>query len=295
MAHDDWVSRIYQHDEFKTFYENLQTDLIDTVYNENETDTSVSDIWDVIIREGLYQNLTENPSVAIGFLLVTSQGPTSSYIDYLDIAEDHQDVIVLVALSALLNDLMNKNESQLIHEVEPCHTVGNNKLGYFANLSFMNKRKIIDDISPVNKKPESLEFLKKYGSIEGDVSGLFDNSLIDYFYEREDIKYILKSDHSGFAVENKHDKINPTDDGCAFHVITSKRVVSIVGIEGSPDEILIIPLSSIEEVKLHNGWTKDRIELRTKANDDKTTYHIYVPKLSGDMEYLLSHLENKRR
>lgn len=295
MVDNNWITEIDQHDQVETFYGDLQSNLIDTVYRDCETEPTVSDIWEIIIREGLYQNLKENPSVAIGFLLTTNHGPTSTYKNYLDIANQHQDLVVLVALSALVNDVKKKN--YLKGEVVPRRYTSNDGLGDLAGLSFVDKREKIDDLVPKlkNRTPDKLEFIQTYGKRKGEKLGLYDNALIDYIDTSEHMKYVFKSEFNGFAVGDKYDKINPTAEGCAFHVVTNKRVLSVVGIKNSPDEALFIPISSIEKVDILTGWTKNRIKIKTKEKTDHSIFHIWIPEISVSERELKSHIENKKR
>lgn len=66
MDYNELLSEIGEIGDLASFYVGLQKKILDTVYTENEGSATTSDIWEIAIREGLYQNLIENPSVAIG-------------------------------------------------------------------------------------------------------------------------------------------------------------------------------------------------------------------------------------
>ena len=65
------------------------------------------DVWDVAFREGFFKTLSENPDLSFEFLLITDRGPTWHYKYYLNTAKNYDDVLALVALSALINDALH--------------------------------------------------------------------------------------------------------------------------------------------------------------------------------------------
>jgi len=126
IFHDDKyfanrISELNGNGELEDLYKELQIDILDIVCDETEGEATKSDIWEVVIREGLYQSLAENPSVALEFLLTTTYGPTVEYKDRLNLANDHSELIVLIGLSALVNDTVHQknNRSNNIDQSDP--------------------------------------------------------------------------------------------------------------------------------------------------------------------------------
>lgn len=109
---EDRISELNENGELEDLYEQLQIDILDIVHEETEGEATKSDIWRVVIREGLYQGLTENPSVALEFLLTTTYGPTIEYKERLNLANDHSELIVLIGLSALVNDTVHQKNNR---------------------------------------------------------------------------------------------------------------------------------------------------------------------------------------
>lgn len=109
---EDRISELNENGELEDLYKELQIDILDIVHDETEDEATKSDIWGVIIREGLYQDLAENPSVALEFLLTTTYGPTIDYKERLNLANDHSDLIVLIGLSALVNDTIHQKNNR---------------------------------------------------------------------------------------------------------------------------------------------------------------------------------------
>ena len=122
----DRISELNEDGELEDLYKELQVDILDVVHDETEGDATKSDIWEVVIREGLYQGLAENPSVALEFLLTTTYGPTIEYKERLNLANDHSELIVLIGLSALVNDTVHQknNRSNNIDQSESRDEVG---------------------------------------------------------------------------------------------------------------------------------------------------------------------------
>ena len=65
------------------------------------------DVCDAAFREGFYDELSENPNLSFEFLVITDRGPTWHYKKYLNTAENYDDLLALVALSALVNDALH--------------------------------------------------------------------------------------------------------------------------------------------------------------------------------------------
>ena len=290
MSRYDWLPEFGTNGELEAFYWELQEDILDLAYDENNGNAPNSAIWEVVIREGLYQNLVENPSVAIGFLLTTTHGPTSQYKEYLDLANGHEDVIVLVALSALVNVAIHRKREYLSDEIRPELNTYPNMLGDFAEEDYKQKEKRADQlISHINGEVERDNLLGAKATWST-ASGLYDNALISYLDIGENLKYLFISDFNGVTLEGKGTKIDPTGKGQALHAITDKRVLSIVGMEDRPDKVLSIPIQAIEEVDTHIGWTKDRIEIKTNTSDEMGPYDIWV--LNSDYDYDASDIES---
>lgn len=292
MSQDEWLPEIGKDGKIETFYDNLQIDLLDTAYYETQGKPARSDIWEIAIREGLYQNLIENPSVAIGFLLTTVHGPTSGYKEYLDLADDHSGVVVLVALSALVNDTINRMENQLNDKMTSCRDVSKNSLGDISELSYMDKKERASEIQAhMPYTISDFELIVTTAPITNR-GGLYDNPLIDYLNTDEIINFYFKARYHGYSIGEKDNRIDPTGDGRTYHIITQRRLLTVVGRKDDFDKMLSIPIPSIKEVEVHTGWTKDRIQLNTKNRDDDGPYHIWVRNINrDDKSAILAHLE----
>lgn len=294
MSRNDWLPEFGENGELETFYRELQEDILDVAYDENKGNAPNSAIWEVVIREGLYQNLRENPSVAIGFLLTTAHGPISQYKEYLDLANEHSDVIVLVALSALVNDAVHRKGEYLSDKIKPRQFTSKQSLGDMAESSKIEKRdRARELLSQIILEIPETELIKNKARLAKYDVGLYDNPLIDYFNTDENLKFLFIAQSYGFSVGKKEDQINPSGDGCAYHAITDKRLLSVVGKKNSYDRALSIPLASIVDVKVHRGWLKDRITLTTKRGDVNGPYHIWIPDIDNpyNESVILAHLE----
>lgn len=270
-------SQLFSFDEgnrLKEFYEELQRDILDTAYDRKDREVKKSDIWKIVIQEGLYQNLVENTSVALGFFLTTSHGPEYSYNEYLDLANGYNDIVVLVALSALVNDISHRENHYLNDETMPNRL--NSKEyppGDMAELSQTNKQTRASELlSAIDCPITESELVTD--------SKLYDYPIIYYLYTGENIRFLFKSQSYGYLTGEMETSVDPGDDGCSYTIITDRRVLVIVGKGHFSDRILSIPILSITDVKVDIGWTKDKIELRTKNQDYAGPYQIWVPNLS---------------
>jgi hypothetical protein len=312
MPRDEWLPEIDENGEIRTFYDELQTDLLDTAYYEKQDKPTKSDIWEIVIREGLYQNLIENPSVAIGFLLTSIHGPTSKYKQYLDLANDHSGVVVLIALSALVNDTVHRMDDHLNDRITSHRDVSKNSLGNISDLSYIDKKELISKMrfqrngtvsdfelivatAPISNSSglyDTLLFEIIIGTTPiFNIGGLYDNPPIDYLSTDENIKFVFKAQKHGYSIGEKDNRIDPTGDGRTYHIITEKRLLTVVGRKYDYDKILSIPISSIKKVEVHTGWTKDRIQLNTKSRDNDGPYHIWVQDIHrDDKSAILAHL-----
>jgi hypothetical protein len=88
-------------------YHEMTMDIRDVAQEQNTKHIQPKDIWDAAFRNGFDQQLSENPDLAAEFLIITDRGPTWHYQKYLSRAEDSDDILSLVALSALVNDALH--------------------------------------------------------------------------------------------------------------------------------------------------------------------------------------------
>jgi hypothetical protein len=88
-------------------YQEMGIEILDGVQDQNADCTQPKKLWDVAFESGLYNRLRKNPETAIEFLIITERGPTWHYQKYLHRADDDDDIISLVALSALINDVLH--------------------------------------------------------------------------------------------------------------------------------------------------------------------------------------------
>lgn len=272
------------YESLESFYSDIQAQILDTSYREKDYEVTGSDIWEIIIREGLYQNLVENPSVAIGFFLITDRGPTGKYREYLNLADNYSDVLVLVATSALVNDTLDKKDHYVSDELNIYDsTYKQYEFGDMANLSGEQKKERADVLfSSIDSTLSEGEIIESKSSQSNSDSGLYNHSLIDYLYTNEDVKFVFKKSELGYSAGEEDSRTDPTDNGRSYTVITDTRIITIVGKGRSPDRILSIPIFSIKQVEQHVGLTKDRIELSTKCEVGDGTYHIWVRNMSED-------------
>jgi hypothetical protein len=276
------VHQINQSDELEEFYHELQEDILDTAHAENKLKVTRTDIWEIIIREGLYQNLTENPSIAIGFLLITNHGPTATYKRHLDLADNHNQVIILIALSALVKDVehLNKGRMDNIRQGESKYTIGDViDLDYDDKLDYINKF-----TSGVDNDIQSLDFFAAIAARTDNQRGLYDRPLIHFLNTSEKLKFLFKANNYGYSISENDKKIHPTGNGCAYHLLTNKRVLTAVGRKNYPDSVLSIPLSSIKRGEIHTGWTKTRVEIHIKEQYDENYYNIWVQSIKSSNE-----------
>lgn len=290
--YSDRVSGIENIDEVKEFYENIQWDILEYAHEEYDGKVTKANIWEIVIREGLYQNLTENPSVALGFLLNTTHGPTSTYKEYLELANNHSEVMVLIAISALVNDAESQRKGWLndIYQNELNFSLGN-----LVELDYENKLEYAADLqSDIDQEISILDFIIAKAEHMKDETGLYDRPLIDLLNTDEYLKYYFKAEKHGYSFNKKDIEINPTGNGSTYHLFTNRRVLTAVGRKDAPDMILSIPIHFIRKVEIHNGWTKDRIKIETKRWDDDSPYNIWAPYIGPDNEFdIVTYLEEK--
>lgn len=108
MEFENQIEEIKHRNELEDFYHEIRQEIVDTVEGEVSGEMTTEDIWEVVIREGLFQNLTEHPSVALSILVITSHGPSREYKQYFDIVEDYSGLVSIVAISALVNDIVHR-------------------------------------------------------------------------------------------------------------------------------------------------------------------------------------------
>lgn len=88
-------------------YRRMMMEILNTARDWKTDRVQPEDLWDAALRDGFYETLSENPHLAFEFLIVTERGPTWHYQKYLNMIEDYDDLLALVALSALVNDALH--------------------------------------------------------------------------------------------------------------------------------------------------------------------------------------------
>lgn len=88
-------------------YRRMMMEMLNTARDWKTDRVQPEDLWDAALRDGFYETLSENPNLASEFLIVTDRGPTWHYKKYLNMIEDYDDLLALVALSALVNDALH--------------------------------------------------------------------------------------------------------------------------------------------------------------------------------------------
>jgi hypothetical protein len=88
-------------------YQEMGVEILDDAQDQNTDRTRPENLWDAAFENGSYHRLKRNPDTAIEFLTITERGPTWHYQKYLHRADNNDDIVSLVALSALINDLLH--------------------------------------------------------------------------------------------------------------------------------------------------------------------------------------------
>lgn len=88
-------------------YHEMMVEIRDDAQEQNTEHIQPKNLWDAAFEDGLDQRLSDNPDVAAEFLIITDRGPTWHYQKHLSRAEDNNDILSLVALSALINDALH--------------------------------------------------------------------------------------------------------------------------------------------------------------------------------------------
>ena len=88
-------------------YRRMMMEMLNTARDWETDRVQPEDLWDAALRDGFYETLSENPNLASEFLIITERGPTWHYQKYLNMIEDYDDLLALVALSALVNDALH--------------------------------------------------------------------------------------------------------------------------------------------------------------------------------------------
>jgi len=287
-SYEEDLQRLETDGEIVDFYTELQSDILDTTQAETDVQVTHADVWEVVIREGLYQNLTENPAVAFEFLLISTHGPSNGYQEYLNLATDHRDLICLLAVSALVNDATYREKKSFdgVIETEVCASLGD-----VAKLEYEAKRTYLDELQ-TKIHMSDLDFICAKAAHSTNDRGLFDRPLIDLLSTDEELHFYFKAKKHGYATADGSE-INPTGNGAAYHLITNNRIMSAVGRKDAPDMVLSISISDIRNVEIHAGWTKERIEIEVEGRQIDDTYTIWVPSFGPDYTEsdILAHLE----
>lgn len=88
-------------------YRHMMMEILNTARDWKTGRVQPEDLWDAALRDGFYETLSESPNLASEFLIVTERGPTWHYQKYLNMIEDYDDLLALIALSALVNDALH--------------------------------------------------------------------------------------------------------------------------------------------------------------------------------------------
>ena len=88
-------------------YHQMMMEMVNTARDWKTDRVQPEDLWDAALRDGIYETLSEHPNLASEFLIVTERGPTWHYQKYVNVAEDYDDLLALVAVSALVNDALH--------------------------------------------------------------------------------------------------------------------------------------------------------------------------------------------
>lgn len=291
MTNDYWLSEFDSDTRSEAFYDELRTDILDTAYYECDGSVTAADIWEIIIREGLYQNLSENPKAAFGFLLTTDHGPATGYKQYLDLTNSYGDLITLIGLSALVNDIVHLKRDYL--EDKRRKTAGS-ALGDMAESSYEGKKRRVDEIeSYIGREISVLEDILDEEIQSEDSVGVYDYPLVDFIDIDENLEFFFVAQNYGYSVDDETGRVDPTTDGIAYHMITDQRIITVVGREDGPDMVLSLRIPFIEDVTTHIGFTKDRLEIDMKSGDDDGPYHIWVSDFNNiDLDGIIAHLGN---
>lgn len=271
--HTKDLERLETDGEIEEFYTELQFDVLDVVRAETEGMVVPADIWEIAIQEGLFQNLTEHAAIAFEFLLISTHGPSIEYQEYLNLANDHQEVVCLLALSSLVNDAIYR-ERKSIEGVNETETT--TALGDVSQLDYEAKRTRLNKFLDVERNIPAIEFMTPKAAHSASGLGLFDRPLVDLLTTDEELFFYFKAEKYGYTIADGSE-INPSGDGAAYQLITDTRVMSVVGREDGFDKLLSISNSSIGNVEIHTGWMKDRIEIETESQENSSTFSIWVP------------------
>jgi hypothetical protein len=291
MTNDHWLSEVDLDAESEIPYDELLTDILDTTYDKNDGDLTTSNIWEIIIQEGLYQNLTENPRTAFGFLLTTDHGPTADYKQYIELTSNYGDLITLIGLSALVNDIEHLKDDYIKSKRR---NVAGNALGDMAEASITGKTRRVAEIeSYMSQEIPALEDVSDKTIQSEDGVGVYDHPLIDFINIDENIEFFFSAQYYGYSVDNESERIDPTSDGNAYHMITDQRVVTVVGRKNDFDMVLSLQIPLINDVTKHIGLAKNRLEIDMKTKDDDGPYHIWVSDFNNvDADDILNQLNN---
>lgn len=88
-------------------YRRMMMEILNTARDWKTDHIQPEDLWDAALRDGFFETLSDNPNLASVFLIITDRGPTWHYKKYVNLTEDYEDMLALVALSALINDALH--------------------------------------------------------------------------------------------------------------------------------------------------------------------------------------------
>jgi len=95
---------------------------------------------------------------------------------------------------------------------------------------------------------------------------------VDYLYRREEPAFLFREPKRGVRMENRGIAEDPSEDGATYHLITNRRIVSVVARED--DEFTLnVPLSEVESVENRPGLFDG--ELVLELTDDVCYLPVY--------------------
>jgi hypothetical protein len=107
MAQDHSQRRENDSLEPEAIYKRMQLELLNSARNRMGRRIQPDMLWEAAFADGFHQQLTTNSDLAFEFLVVTDRGPTHHYKNYLHRVSDYDDLLAIVALSAVINDALH--------------------------------------------------------------------------------------------------------------------------------------------------------------------------------------------
>lgn len=109
MSHKDRQSQRNNEPKSANLYTRMMLEILNTARDWKTERVQPEDLWDAAFRDGFYEKLSEDPTLAYEFLIITDRGPTWHYQKYLNTINGSNDLLALISLSALINDALHHN------------------------------------------------------------------------------------------------------------------------------------------------------------------------------------------